>query len=172
MPREILKQLSRQTQQLRHRWYARPFDRLFGDLRLWSLQRRSVTLAFGVGLAICFVPLPIHIPLALLLSMLLRANLPALVTTTFLVNPLTALPVFFMAYSVGCLLLGVPPGQFQFEMSWQWLQSGLGPLWQPLLLGCLTCVAIVGVSGALILDQIWLWRVRQKYRSRSEGTKS
>jgi uncharacterized protein (DUF2062 family) len=172
MPRETLKKLARQTQQVRDRWYARPFDRLLGDARLWSLQRRSVTLAFGAGLAICFVPLPVHVPLALLLAMLLRANLPTLVATTFLVNPFTALPAYFMAYSVGCMLLGTPPGQFQLELSWQWLQTGLGPLWQPLLVGCLSCAVIFGIGGALVLDRIWLWRVREKYRSRYPRSKN
>ena len=34
------------------------------DPGLWSLQRRAMTGAFGAGLAICFVPLPVHLPLA------------------------------------------------------------------------------------------------------------
>jgi len=49
---------------------------VFVDLRLWSLQRRSITGAFGVGLSICFVPLPVHIRVTFMLAMLVRLNVP------------------------------------------------------------------------------------------------
>lgn len=99
-------------------------------------------------------------------AMLWRLNVPTLVATVFLVNPLTALPTFYLAYTVGRLLLQLPPVPFQFELSWDWLQHGLGPLWKPLLVGCLVCAATVGISGRFLLDRFWMWRVREKYRTR------
>jgi uncharacterized protein (DUF2062 family) len=166
MPRNVIRQLGQYAQRTRDHWYARPFTHIFTDSRLWSLQRRNVTAAFGAGLAICFVPLPIHVPLALMTAMLWRLNVPTLVATVFLVNPLTALPTFYLAYTVGRLLLQLPPVPFQFELSWDWLQHGLGPLWKPLLVGCLVCAATVGISGRFLLDRFWMWRVREKYRTR------
>lgn len=166
MLRNTIRQLGRRAQSLRDTWFARPFARVFVDPRLWSLQRRSITAAFGVGLLICFVPLPVHIPLALLLAMLLRLNVPVLLGTVFIVNPLTVVPIYYLAYVTGRTLLGQAPGEFRFELGWDWLQSGLGPIWKPFLLGCVVCGVVVGLVGWLLLDRIWRWRVQQKYRAR------
>lgn len=167
MVKPLIRRFGRQAQTLREKWYARPFAHLFTDPRLWSLQRRSITAAFGIGLGICFVPLPVHIPLAFILAMLLRLNVPTLLATVFLVNPLTVVPIYFFAYVTGRTLLGQAPGEFVFELSWDWLQHGLGPLWKPFLLGCLVCGVVCGLAGWLVTNRLWLWRVRKKYRTRS-----
>ena len=171
MLRDIIRQLGRRAQTLRDAWYLRPFAHVFVDPRLWSLQRRSITGAFGVGLSICFVPLPVHIPVAFMLAMLLRLNVPTLIGTVFIVNPVTVVPIYYLAYLTGRTLLGETPGQFRFELSWDWLQNGLGPMWQAFLLGCVVCGAVAGFVGWIALDRIWRWRVQQKYRRRSGGTK-
>ena len=135
------------------------------------MQRRSITSAFGVGLAICFIPLPVHIPLAFMLAMLLRLNVPTLMGTVFIVNPFTVVPIYYVAYITGRALLGESAGQFHFELSWDWLQNGLGPIWKAFLLGCLACGIAFGVSGWLMLDRLWRWHVRKKYRTRRGRSK-
>ena len=60
-----------------------------------------------------------------------------------LVNPLTVVPVYFLAYKVGVLVTGAPERRFAFQMSWDWVQNGLGPMWKPFLIGC-------GFTGALL----------------------
>lgn len=166
MDRQRLRALSRRIHALRDRWYLRPLRSMLLDPRLWSLQRRSLTLAFGVGLAVCFVPLPVHTLLAALIAVTARLNVPVLITTTWIVNPLTAVPVYYAAYRIGALVLGTPPDAFRFELSWEWLQHGLGPVWQPFLLGCAICAAATGVLGWALLEFIWRRRVRQRYRDR------
>ncbi len=138
------------------------------DPRLWSLQRRSVTGAFAAGLAICFVPLPVHLPLAVLVAILLRVNVPAILATVFLVNPLTVVPVYYTAYRVGTAVLGLEQQRFAFRFSFDWLQHGLGPMWKPFLVGCLLCSTIAATIGWISLEWLWRWRVRMKYRSRRE----
>jgi uncharacterized protein len=151
---------------VRDRWYARPFARWLGDARLWSLQRRGITVAFGAGLAICFVPLPVHVPVALAVAVLARVNLPVIVSTVFLVNPLTAVPAYYLAYRVGCVALGMPPDSFHFALSWDWLQHGLGPMWQPFLAGCAICAVGTGTFGWLLLELLWRRQAIKKYRAR------
>ncbi|MEJ0040579.1 MAG: DUF2062 domain-containing protein [Gammaproteobacteria bacterium] len=137
--------------------------------RLWSLQRRSVTSAFGLGLAICFIPLPVHLPLAVLIAIALQINVATLVGTVFLVNPFTVVPVFYTAYRVGSAALRVPVENFHFQLSFNWLQYGLGPVWKPFLLGCLICSIVAGLTGRIGLDLFWRWQVRrQRYRSRRD----
>lgn len=166
MPRRLLKKLTPSPAALRNRWYLKVFGPRVTDPRLWSLQRRSVTTAFGLGLAICFVPLPVHLPLAVLVAIASRVSVPTLVGTVFLVNPFTVVPVFFTAYRTGTAVLGVPAQHFAFEFSFDWLQYGLGPMWRPFLLGCLICSAIAGLTGGWGLELLWRWRVRARYRTR------
>ena len=72
MPRRLLKKYTPHPHLLRERWFIRLFGTWLAHPALWSLQRRSVTGAFGAGLAVCFVPLPIHLPLAALVVRTLR----------------------------------------------------------------------------------------------------
>ncbi|HKT71957.1 MAG TPA: DUF2062 domain-containing protein [Steroidobacteraceae bacterium] len=166
MPRRFLKRITPSQVSLQSRWFLRPFGSRIADPRLWGLQRRGVTGAFGLGLAICFIPLPVHLPLASLLAVAWRLNIPVIIGTVFLVNPVTMVPVYYAAYRIGAALLGIDPQRFAFQLSWDWLQNGLGPVWKPFLVGCLVCSALAGILGWMGLELIWRWRVTARYRTR------
>ena len=166
MVRQLLRSLSQRARALAGKWYARPFARVFDEPRLWSMQRGSITAAFGAGLAISFVPLPVHTVLALLVAGIGRMNVPTIIGAIWIVNPITMLPTYYFAYLVGCRLVDAPPTQFAFELSWAWLEHGLGPMWLPFLTGCAACAAVFGIGGWLLLDRLWIWHVRYKYRTR------
>jgi uncharacterized protein len=170
MSRRFIRQLGSKFDAVRGRWYLKPFGERLADPRLWSVQRRGVTGAFAAGLAICFVPLPVHIPLALLVAVLARVNAPVILATVFLVNPFTVVPIYFLAYRLGALVLGYTPHRFRFHLSWDWLQYGLGPLWKPFLVGCALSALICALLGWFALETLWRWRVRKRYRERHCGT--
>ena len=165
MPRRLLKKICPSPGALQKRWYLRLFGDRIADPRLWTLHRRAVTTAFGAGLAICFIPLPVHMLVAGLIAITLRLNLPAIYGATFLMNPLTCVPAYYTAYRVGSTLMGTAPGNFHFRPSWEWFQT-LQPVWKPFLLGCVTCAAVVGLLGWLLLELVWRWHVTNRYRTR------
>lgn len=167
MPRGFFRKITPRIETVRNHWALQPFKRFLHDPRLWSLQRRTVTPAFGAGLAICFVPLPIHIPLAALVAIFCRIHIPTTMLTLLLVNPLTAVPVYFLAYKVGVLATGAPERRFAFQMSWDWVQHGLGPMWKPFLIGCGLTGAFLGLLGYALLDITWRYSVRKRYRERA-----
>jgi len=166
MPRALFRKITPRSETLRTHWALKPFARFFGDPRLWSLQRRTVAPAFGAGLAICFVPLPIHIPLAALVAIFCRINIPTIMLALLAVNPLTIVPAYLLAYKIGVIVTGAHERHFAFKMSWDWVQHGLGPMWKPFLIGCGLTGALVGLLGYALLDLAWRYSVRKRYRER------
>ena len=155
MPRPLFVKFRPFAQKLRNTRLFRLLGPKLTDPRLWSLNRRAITFAFGTGVGLSFIPLPIHLPAGLIAAMIWHLNVPTLVVTSTLVNPFTAVPLYFFAYRVGVLLLGTEPGSFGFELSWSWLQNGLGAIWKPFLLGCLVCGVVGGYGAYRLLELVW-----------------
>ena len=166
MPRRLIRKLAPHPDTLRNRWFFRIFGSRLADMHLWSTSRRAITGAFGAGVAICFVPLPVHTLLAVAVALLWRLNLPVLVAAVFLVNPLTVVPVYYGAYRVGATILGQVATGFDFQLSWTWLHNGLGPVWKPFLVGCLICGVALGYAAYLGLELIWRWVTLRRRRAR------
>src|SRR5580658_5372966 len=166
MPRRWIKKFAPHPHTLLQRWPLRVFGPRLSDPKIWTLHRRGVTAGFGAGLAICFMPLPVHLPLAALAAITWRINLPTIVATTLLVNPLTMVPIYYAAYRVGAAVSGAPVHRFGFRLSWNWLQHGLGPRWETFLIGCLVCAIVCGIAGWLALEFIWRQQVMRRRRTR------
>ncbi len=146
-----------------------PFRVLLEHPVYWSLNRRNVTLAFAVGLFIAFIPLPVHFVLGPVIALILRLNVPAVVAGTLLTNPFTMVPLYLSAYWVGTQLLGVPERHVEFHMTWEWLQTGLLPIWKPFLLGCLVMGVLSALAGYAFLGGLWHVTLVMKYHKR-KGT--
>lgn len=136
------------------------------ETNLWHLNRYSASMAFFVGLFIAFIPIPGQMPVAALLALLLRCNLPISVCLVWITNPLTMPAIFFLAYQVGALIINVPVTPIAFELSFAWLSSQLANIWQPFLLGCLICGLFFGCLGYFLISMLWRWRVSVHWRER------
>jgi uncharacterized protein (DUF2062 family) len=166
MPRRVFKSLSRQRHRWNARWFMRPFRLLLEQPVYWSLNRRNVTRAFALGLAIAFVPIPVHFLLATILALGFRLNVPAAIFGTFLANPLTMVPMYMGAYWIGSHLLGITTHPIAFSMTWDWLTTQLLPIWKPFLLGCLVLGLSAAIVGYAILGGIWHLSLVLKYHER------
>jgi uncharacterized protein len=167
VPRRLLQKIVPAPQALRERWPVRVFGERIADPQLWTLHRRAVTYGFGAGIAICFVPLPVHLLLTVIAALIWRINIPVTYGTTWLLtNPFTAVPVYYFAYRVGASILHMPRQHFRFIADWHWITHGLLPVWRPFVLGCCVCAAVGGVLGWLALEVVWRWHVRSRYRAR------
>jgi uncharacterized protein (DUF2062 family) len=166
MPRRLAKKLANLIRTRRHKWYMNIFGDRLTDSHLWTLNRHSITAAFGVGIAVSFIPLPIHLPLVVLAALWWRLNLAVAIAATYLVNPFTMVPAYYMAYRVGAALLRFKPHHFEFHLTWNWLEHGLGPAWRPFLLGCLVCGVLLGLTGRFALEVSWRLATMHRYRLR------
>jgi uncharacterized protein (DUF2062 family) len=155
MPRQLFVKFRPIAEKLRGSWYFRVLGPKVTDPRLWGVNRRAITMGFAAGIAITFIPLPAHLVFGLLAAMIWHLNVPAVVGALLVFNPFTAVPIYYFAYRVGVLLLGYKPGPFAFELSWNWLQTGLGAVWKPFLIGCLVCSVVGGYLTYQLLELLW-----------------
>jgi uncharacterized protein (DUF2062 family) len=171
MPRKFLKRiLGRFKLSAKDKKLRRLFGDLLHDSNLWHLNRYSVAWGVSVGLFVAFVPVPFQMPLAAALAILIGCNLPVSIAVVWVSNPVTLAPLFFASYKVGVWILNVTPRPVKFEISIDWLQHGLGAIWEPFLLGCLVLGLLTAGIGHLAVRLIWRihvitsWRERQRRR--------
>lgn len=144
----------------------RPFRLLLEHPVYWSLNRRNVTRAFALGLFIAFIPIPLQLVVGAMSALLLRLNIPAAITGTLIVNPVTMVPVYLTSYWLGCRLLDLTVRPVTIHMSWEWLTTGLLPIWKPFLLGCLVLGTLTAVMGYILLAGVWHLSLVLKYHRR------
>ena len=152
------------------------FGKLLHEPNLWHLNRRSLSGGMAVGLFIAFIPLPMQMLLAVAAAIWLRVNLPLSVSLVWITNPVTMPPLFYFAYKLGAVLLGIPTMETEFSFSPEWLLYTLGNLLQPLLLGCLVLGTISAAIGYLAVNFLWrlqvikLWKDRRKRKLPTKST--
>ena len=101
MPRKFLKRYLPSASEVRSRRSLRILGELLHDPNVWHLTRRSVSTAVAVGVFSAFVPVPFQMPLAAVLAIALRCNLPLAVALVWISNPMTMPAIFFFTYTVG-----------------------------------------------------------------------
>lgn len=161
--------------------------------RLWHLSRKGVAL--GVALGIFFgLLLPFaQTPAATGMAIVLRANVPVAIASTFVTNPLTFGPIYYAAYRLGIAVLpgshAVPASDAQGERvlqdmtqeqqevapsrSWRerlarWWQR-LGQIGKPLIVGLALIATASGLAVYFIAEALWRLRVRWNRRQRTRG---
>lgn len=136
---------------------------------LWRLNRRSVprgvALGMGTGILLPFA----HMPLAAVLALPARANVPIAVMMTLISNPLTFMGIVWAEHSLGRFVLqldaAVPgqPVQQVADSGWlHWLMSSAGVA----MVGALVLAPIVAVIGYAGAAAAWRWRIARKWHCR------
>lgn len=160
-----------------NRWLA-----MFGDTllhpRLWHLNRHSAAGGVAVGLFCGLIPGPLQMLGAALLAVVFKVNLPLALFSTLYTNPLTIVPLYWVAYELGSLLLSgesnfVEPPEWADQSLLEWsrqLLDWMGTLGKPLLLGVPLLAGILSALGYFIVRaayRVWLvraWRRRSARR--------
>lgn len=155
MPRRFFRKFALKRHKVSEQWYLSPFRRLLHNPSYWGIRRKTVVPGFSLGLFVAFTPVPVHTLLAVFMALILKVNIPATIIGSLLMNPVTMVPMFLLAYRVGSFLLGFQPQPFEPELSLEWFTHGFLNVWQPLLLGCILCGALASLIGYIVLDLLW-----------------
>ena len=150
-----------------NRWIKMLGPRL-QDPSLWHINRRSCSLAVAVGIFCAFVPVPFQMVVAAVLAIMLRINILVTVPMVWISNPVTIPPMFYFCYLLGAKMLDQEPGRFHFELSFEWLTSGLLAIWQPFLLGCFTVGMVSAVLSYILVRVLWRLHIISHIKERAQ----
>lgn len=105
---------------------------------LFSFNKRSMSKGVAIGVFFAFITPIAQIPLSIIFSILFRANIPASILATFINTPFTFPFVYFSAWYVGNIMLGMTPdsNSFVFPNS-EMLSSWIIEMGKPLFYGTL-----------------------------------
>ncbi|MCC6709532.1 MAG: DUF2062 domain-containing protein [Gammaproteobacteria bacterium] len=144
------------------------------DPEIWHFGRRAVAGGVGIGFFLAFVPIPMHMLMALLLALVCRVNLPVTVAAVWIANPVTVAPMFIFALKVGGVITHheVQFSELHFDATWANVSAMFSQLWLPLVVGCLLCGAAAGALGNATVRGLWrlhlLHRLQQRRQRRRE----
>jgi uncharacterized protein (DUF2062 family) len=170
MPRRIFKKFALKKHIVAGQWFMTPFRHMLHDPRLWGAQRRWIVPAFALGLFVAFLPFPGHTLMAALLALALRVNIPVAAISTWVSNPATMGPMYYLAYEVGSWLLNMEGKDIGFEVSFDWVTQTFVTVWQPMLLGCILLGSAAALLGYTVLNLLWRWSI-VKYKIRKRGNR-
>ncbi len=132
------------------------------DPNLWHLHRRSVAMAFAVGLFCAWIPTPGQMALAALGAFYFRANLPVAVALVWITNPITMPPLFYFAYRLGLSVLNLPTADFSMDAVLS------GDILLPFLTGCLLIGIICATAGYFGINAFWRHHTTKKWAARQQ----
>ena len=178
MPRKFFRRYLPSHESVRnHRYISRLGPRLH-DANLWCLNRRSVAGGVCAGLFAGLIPgsNPVQFVAAGLLSVLFRVNLPLAVVVTLYSNPFTIVPLYYVAFKLGQLVLmrsgdTVPNVSEVFDgRTWQeWIPALLhwmASVGKPLLIGVPLLAVVLACAGYVVVSWAWQVHVRLAWHRR------
>ncbi|HMW49342.1 MAG TPA: DUF2062 domain-containing protein [Cellvibrionaceae bacterium] len=159
MPRKFIKRWLPDADTLRKTPGLKSLGHVLDDPHLFHLSRRSVAVAFLVGLFFCYIPTPGQAFLAAFGALVLRGNLPIAVALVWVSNPFT-LPFFVLsAYGAGAFVLGGGAIELPESITWAWFKT----IWQPFLLGSVIMGLVAGLAGYGAINLIWRVSVARRW---------
>jgi uncharacterized protein (DUF2062 family) len=147
--------------------------------KLWHLTRRTAAGGVAVGLFCGLIPGPLQMLGAALMALLFRVNLPLALVVTLYTNPLTIVPLYVLAFTLGQWVIGngragfVAPPEFDWATPLASMQAlvdwviALGP---PLGVGLPLMAILFALAGYALVWSAWsvhiaLYRARRRQRA-------
>lgn len=158
-----------------NRW-LRPFSNSLLHPRLWHLNRHSVAGGVATGLFCGLIPGPFQMLTAAIACVIFRVNLPLALITTLYSNPLTIVPLYFLAYVMGALATGADIGGFVHppEFDGTEIRAWFGELggWivglgKPLVVGLLLLATALALAGYFVVRAAWRVHLIRAWERRS-----
>ena len=187
MPRKYFRKFLPSHDAIRQHRYVSRFGPWLQHHNLWHLHHRSVAGGLAVGMFAGLVPgsNPVQFTVAAVLAVVFHVNLPIAIIVTLYSNPLTIVPLYYLAFKLGQLVLmqangALPPLAFHLEGKGfrEWLPAALDWLagvGKPLAVGLPLLAVLLAIVGYFAVDWAWklhvryAWQQRKRRRHRQAG---
>ena len=178
MPRKLFRKFLPSHDSIRANRYVAWLGPRLQHHNLWHLHRRSVAGGVAAGLFAGLIPgsNPVQFAAAALLAVAGRVNLPIAALVTLYSNPLTVVPLYYIAFKLGQLVLlqrdgELPPLAFGLEGKGfvEWVPAALewlGSVGKPLVIGLPLLALLLALAGYCAVDWTWRFYVRCAWQGR------
>lgn len=167
MARKLIKRWIPDSSSVQKKPALQFLGKLLHDPNVFHLNRHSVSAGVAIGVFVALQPIVGQMPVAALLALWFRANLPLALTLTWLTNPFTYAPVYFTTYELGRWILDMPRFSMQPEWTWEWVQQEFHAIWKPLYAGSLVAGLLLGIGSYFAMRTFWYWTVMRSWHKRS-----
>lgn len=164
--RSFFKRVLPKDHEIREHKQLRFLGKILHDPNIFHITRRSLAGGAAIGLFVGCLPIPGHMVVASVFSILFRVNLPLAVLLVWVTNPLTFAPYLFLAYKTGAHILNVPTEPVNFQLSLSWASKTLHRIWEPLLVGCLCYSTGSSILGYFSVRLAWRIATIRKWKKR------
>ena len=180
MPRKFFKKYLPSHESVQQNRFIGMFGGMLHHHNLWHLHRHSVAGGVAVGLFAGLIPgsNPVQFLFATMLAIVFKVNLPVAVLITLYSNPLTIVPIYLAAYTIGEFVNGngtsnMPQVEFYLldKNINEWIPSmidWLVSLGRPLLTGMFLLASLLSIIGYFTVRGVWRLYVIYKWRKRAQ----
>ena len=161
MPRQLIKKYLPTRSRIRELKLHLYLGNRINDKSLWILNRQSASRATAIGLFCAYIPLPVEMLLAALLSLFFRANLPVAILLVWVSNPLTWIILYTPPYLLGLAITGGS------AISLETVTLGaMTEQFAALFVGCIIFCAALAGAGYILSNVIWRMMVANRWTNR------
>jgi len=138
-------------------------NRHLTDPELWKWNKKSIAKAFAIGLFCAFLPVPIHMLLAGILSVAFSANIMLSLLIVWVNNPITIVPIIYFTYKLGASIIGVEIDP-EFEFSFGYLMANFWSATLALLIGGLITSIVASTLGYFSIISIYKYKALKRIK--------
>lgn len=118
---------------------------------LWEFKQKNVVLATLIGVFWAMMPMPFQMFPSAICAIFFRANILVAIAWVWVSNPLTMLPILYVSYYIGCILLAITPiGSFS-GINFANLFSDWQMIVKPLLVGSIIFGSISAIGMSILV---------------------
>ena len=166
MPKKYFRRIMPKPDVIRDHPSLQHMQHWLGEPNLWHLNRHSVARGCAAGVFSAFL-IPIgQMPLAALISIFIRGNLPLSAAFTWVTNPFTYAPLYYFCYKVGEWVLGVDASSYQLEWTLEAILNDLSVLTGPFFVGASIVAVITSALTYWVIQAIWRLNIAIRWSKR------
>lgn len=162
MPKKVFRKITPSREKIQSQKILRIFgDRIYHN-KLWSVNRKEISLAFLIGIFVALIPIPFQMVVSGFFAILLGANFPISILLVWLTNPITMPFIFYFEYYIGCLIFNKEPitiNNFNLD--------NVEDIAYLLYSGSFICATTLSILSFLVINYGWIYLIKKRYIKRS-----